>query len=98
MTDAIRAEHTPGPWMATPSGPKMAFFQPFAIGNPVQLVAGAFEDVTGGLLQAGANASLIAAAPEMLAALKVIAFMAGPYTEITAIALDAIAKARGERP
>jgi len=68
------AQHTRGPWSCGPSGWQMAdnYSQPFNVyqsGVP-NLIAGCFGDVRGGPEVAEANARLIAAAPDLLAALK----------------------------
>ena len=67
------SKHTPGPWMATTAGPVMeGYSQGHAIASLEQntLVAGCFSDVRGGTAIAAANAQLIAAAPDLLAALE----------------------------
>ena len=67
--------HTPGPWIHAHSGPVMqGYSQPFAIAQKGErnLVAGVFGDVKGGVDVTEANARLIAAAPELLEALKTV--------------------------
>lgn len=69
-----KAQHTPGPWIYAPAGKVMqGYSQPFGISqsDKANLVAGVFGDVAGGEEAAKANALLIAAAPELLEALKV---------------------------
>jgi hypothetical protein len=69
------AEFTPGPWTAAPTGEAMrGYSQPFGVASVADptLVAGVFGDVRGGEEAARANARLIAAAPDLLAALKAL--------------------------
>lgn len=63
------AEHSPGPWIYTTTGPTMrGYSQPFAVAQrgDTNLVCGVFGDTRGGLSVAEANAGLISAAPELL--------------------------------
>lgn len=86
--------HTPGPWFYSRNG------NPIYITGNWDKVAGTYADVAEIAQQeqseAQANARLIAAAPDMLAALKAIldetGGMGGPFTAARA----AIAKATGE--
>jgi hypothetical protein len=69
----MKATHTPGPWIASRknNGLKPLFYQP-----PVVLARGGYMTVADGLgdgPEAEANTKLIAAAPELLAALQEIA-------------------------
>lgn len=80
--------HTPGPWATYINGGKDGW-----IANAEgDLIACAVRDDT-----MAANARLIAAAPDLLAALQGLVGNKprGPYKDINA-ALDAIAKAKGE--
>lgn len=80
------SKHTPGPWLR--------------MGRSIGNGAGEIATVWGLRDErAIANARLIAAAPEMLAALKAIVDCAGPGAgpEI-GLALDAIQKATGDTP
>lgn len=65
-------KHTPGPWQYSSTGPTMlGYSQPYAVaqeGVP-NLICGCFDDVNGGIDTAQANARLIAAAPDLYAAL-----------------------------
>ena len=99
------AAHTPGPWNFCTTGPVMkGYQQPYAIAQIGErnLIAGAFGDVRGGEEIAHANARLISAAPELLAALEetVSCFVGStqwdgePPAQIQR-ARAAIAKARG---
>lgn len=69
-------KHTPGPWRFFDNAGKnmQGYCQPSGVTgtgeNLGQLVCGCFGDVRGGEDQAKANARLIAAAPELLGALK----------------------------
>jgi hypothetical protein len=101
--------HTPGPWRHAPTGPTMrGYSQPFGVASvdygPAFLVCGCFGDIKGGPDEAEANARLIAAAPELLAALKECAERLQPHIKHTEdlvahmSAVKAIAKATGEQP
>ena len=75
METETKVKHTPGPWNSAPTGSNMRdkYTQPFGVAtyekNPT-LIAGCFGDVRGGIDAAEANARLIAAAPQLLEALK----------------------------
>lgn len=104
---------TPGPWHAGPTGPVMRekYSQPFGVGESgtVNLIAGVFGDVRGGEEVAEANACLIAAAPDLLAACELALKRIDPNPD-DRIALEewaaeacyalsaAIAKATGATP
>lgn len=67
------SQHTPGPWVKALTGQVMhSYSQPIAIAqqSAANMVAGVFDDVSGGRDVADANARLIAAAPDLLAALE----------------------------
>lgn len=66
-------KHTPGPWTFSTTGKIMqGYSQGLAIAQygEANLIAGIFSDVRGGDETAKANAALIAAAPDLLEALK----------------------------
>ena len=92
-----KSEFTPGPWIYSSTGPTMlGYSQPYAIAEKGKgnLIAGCFDDVQGGIDTALANARLISAAPELLAALEACL----PSTmdgDACALGHAAIAKARG---
>jgi len=69
-----KAAFTQGTWMASgPTGQTMqGYSQPWAVvvQEKATLVCGCFGDTSGGIEAAEANAKLIAAAPELLAALE----------------------------
>jgi hypothetical protein len=104
------ASFTPGPWEDYAAGPRMQhdYMQPFAIAQTGQLnlVAGTFGDVQGGEEVAKANARLIAAAPDLLAAIQLLHDNLAEYQRINNIggyenhdmkmARAAIKKARGQ--
>lgn len=91
-----RASHTPGPWFTKREGFSTIYVEARIGGGWVQEIA-ACGPTANGSTEQDANARLIAAAPEMLAALKAIVDCAGPGAgpEI-GLALDAIQKATGE--
>lgn len=68
------SKHTPGPWISNRAGSNMSnnHSQPFAIAQEgkANIIAGVFGDVQGGEEIAAANARLIAAAPDLLAAME----------------------------
>lgn len=92
--------HTPGPWIfyaagcaAVPPYVRVAKYWPQA--GAYQIIADCSHEVTGGT-ECEANARLIAAAPELLVALKeAIAFHDGEDNETLASWRSAIAKAEG---
>ena len=97
----MKTQHTPGPWKINK---KYSFsVETLSDGQGINIIAECSDP--DGIRSAGedsANAKLIAAAPDLLAALEAIIKMIGPYagqgrmdTEISA-ARAAIAKARGE--
>ena len=96
--------HTPGPWRYSHAGPVMrGYSQPFAIAQvgEANLIAGCFGDVRGGADTAEANARLISAAPDLLAALEEIVRIGRSHGRYAAnlaaaslVATQAIAKAR----
>ncbi len=101
------SNHTPGPWLAKKSmvpnlyGSRDVWDGDYKIisGNKTVAVV-MYYDVTE---KTKANARLIAAAPELLKALKVIAVWANnpsnngaDYGHIHALSMEAIAKAKGE--
>ena len=95
------SQHTPGPWVKAPTGPVMhGYSQPIAIAQQgaANMVAGVFDDVSGGRDVADANASLIAAAPDLLAVADMVLATATCHTDqaLVAAATEAIKKARGE--
>ena len=92
----MTAKHTPGPWHLGKEG---YYFQ--SVRDQNEHIT-ADVNITRSDGEGGANARLIAAAPDLLAALEAIIKMIGPYAgqgrmdaEIAA-ARSAIAKARGE--
>jgi len=98
--------HTPGPWDHYPTGPRMRdmYQQPFCITQRwlPNMIAGIFGDGRGGLDAAKVNAALIAAAPDMLAALRALSpgfgagLQSGLYKQtMVTDALAAIARAEG---
>jgi len=109
--DASKTNPTPGPWVAEgPTGKNMreGYSQPWAVRTEpwdrCQIVCGCFGDI-GGDEVAKANAHLMAAAPDLLAALETCAALVRERAEYTgetfskealAKALTALAKARGE--
>lgn len=102
----MTAKHTPGPWMAHPyssvAGCPISA-QPDRAKNTIIIAAArsaAAEDLAAFRAEIEANARLIAAAPDMLAALERIADPAPGVKRLppwaVGIARAAIAKARGE--
>lgn len=87
------AQHTPGPWAVRPNG---ANSSPFGIEDAEQNhIASAIFEMTNGIEGARANARLIAAAPDMLAALKRLWELGQePYPEVERETADALADAR----
>jgi hypothetical protein len=96
MTD----KHTPGPWTVSVSGKENENCTVVADGIPVAIVNDdngnfAFKAVS----EIHANARLIAAAPDLLAALDVLLYPEKHLVNVATArerAQDAIAKARGE--
>ena len=102
----MEVKHTPGPWKYGPAGYNMRtnYCQGFTIasrGEHITLIAGCFNDVRGGEDVARANAELIAAAPDLLAALQAIVTDEGGTRSVSrdhliaVAARAAIAKATG---
>jgi hypothetical protein len=95
------AKHTPGPWDVTAvdhssGGSGAAPSTLFRVAFPSQ------KDFTGHVADkchgdSYANARLIAAAPELLEALKLAAAQLSHYEKVAPIIIGAIAKAEGER-
>ena len=92
-----QAGHTPGPWRAERTGPWDGWDGWEVIAKDGATVCNGLGSQRDPIREA--NALLIAAAPEMLAALKAIVDCAGPGAgpEI-GLALDAIQKATGDTP
>jgi hypothetical protein len=101
--DALTAEHTPGPWEV--GGPDDAYI--FAgSGSKQKRIAEIIEDELDSEFdycsteEANANAQLMAAAPEMLAALEKLVgwaqYMGGWDALVWKDAREAISKAKGE--
>jgi hypothetical protein len=90
------SKHTPGPWEATKG------YTPLVMaGETLICTPSARRDGIGGmqLSEVDGNANLIAAAPELLAALeRLIADISPDSAEVWRQAFDAVAKARGETP
>mgnify|MGYP003480899704 FL=1 len=82
----MSTKHTPGPWrFFDNAGSNMqGYSQPSGVAgtgeNLGQLICGCFGDVRGGEEQASANARLIAAAPDLLAALQLLQDAALPIS------------------
>ena len=108
----IVAAHTPGPWSASaPDGSYHDVIRIFVDADPegvapvaicpqrqsaiMSVMSGQKNDTT----EAAANGRLIAAAPDLLAALRLLVKQNGAFEQVTAAALnearDAIAKASG---
>lgn len=90
------ASHTPGPWVANRACGS-SDVRVFGCGYQLAILTG------GEITRDIANANLIAAAPEMLAALKMIAHATAPspddgghHENAYTLAIEAIAKAKGE--
>lgn len=101
-------KHTPGPWVYprdASKAPDLAIFSTVkpktAVSEHGPVVAHVvMADPITGLLTKGeyeANARLIAAAPELLEALKLVVTRCGPNATDGKIALAAIAKAEGTK-
>jgi hypothetical protein len=89
------SKHTPGPWAQDPTG-DIGWWQIGTLDRPVATVdAGDFWPIA----EAQANARLIAAAPEMLAACRMVLEMAVAWQPLTpgdiAEVKAAVAKAEG---
>jgi hypothetical protein len=86
-------KHTPGPWSAGEYAEGMQFY---VTSSDLTIVASAsFGDDAPEHVVARANARLIAAAPDLLAAVKSLVRRCGPNAEDGAMALAAIEKAEG---
>lgn len=87
----MNTRHTPGPWVPNP----LMLDQICTYGGEPTVVAYAYRDMPADIVIA--NANLIAAAPELLAALKNLAASFDPGTQFSelAAARAAIAKATG---
>ena len=94
------SKHTPGPWVHSITGSRMTdeYSQPFAVFQEghSNMIAGVFGDVSGGEEVARENARLIAAAPDLLEALKGVLRVADRATDEFDAARAAIAKAEGK--
>jgi hypothetical protein len=88
---------TPGPWQFAPTHGNMRdkYIQPFGVceASKENLICGCFGDVAGGEDVAEANARLIAAAPDLLAALQEVVAIADRKTDAFDRARAALAKA-----
>ena len=88
------SKHTPGPWIALRERTAGTFFNSYAIMQRDEIIAHTTTDIGA---KTEADARLIAAAPDLLAACE--ALVAGwehNLTEPMALVRAAIAKARGE--
>ena len=85
-------KHTPGPWATLPNGD--------VVGADGSLIAKIAEPIDMSMSEMWSNSELIAAAPDLLAALQQIASNADLYhpDTIREIATAAIAKATGGQP
>ena len=98
-----RPAHTPGPWTIHESALSSSLVKELHIGTPTRTAACVYDDCAAGVLvrsEVEANARLIAAAPDLLAALYSIAtdpsaIYSGANAHIGDIARAAIAKATG---
>ena len=76
MTPATTSPaHTPGPWTIHESAFSSALVKELHIGTPTRTAACVYDDCAAGILvrsEVEANARLIAAAPDLLAALECI--------------------------
>lgn len=90
-----KAKNTPGPWIVKQTSSGNPFVYEGATGKTVAGVALVKKDCD--REESEANARLIAASPELLAALEKIEYLAGCIAEpkLQQIARIAIAKARG---
>ena len=79
--------HTPGPWHATLH----------QVGDENNVRVADCYSLEKGHDTARANARLIAAAPDLLAALEALLLLADPCESAVGVARAAIAKARGEQ-
>jgi hypothetical protein len=90
----MKTQHTPGPWVADgynvkqPRGRYIAYTGPSHTPEDIYPKSCAMEDK--------ANANLIAAAPDLLAALEELLY--GHTDKAECMASAAIAKAKGEAP
>lgn len=88
-------KHTPGPWVLFGDGElRQLIIMP--AGRPGEIAAVQFPTDTSRDAEYDANAHLIAAAPELLAALKAVVAVADRRTDEFDAARAAIAKATGE--
>lgn len=92
-----QAQHTPGPWVASPN---IGYWM---VGAPVSEELPAHADRHIGNIYSEDNARLIAAAPDLLAALDQVDAYLSPfdgeedaYAEIRSVIQQAIAKAKGK--
>jgi len=93
-TEATTVKHTPGPWKASPLGRIYAPGYGWEGAEIAHVQFKALDTQTFDTLQSEANARLIAAAPEMLEALKV-ALSADPNLANHGYYKRVIAKAEG---
>ncbi len=92
----MSAKHTPGPWTTDPEGHIRAPYPNHAPGISIaRMTCFGAHDVH---MAMGANASLISAAPDLLAALEYIMAWDSDWTveQARTMARAAIAKAKGE--
>lgn len=95
----MTTQHTPGPWLVTREGRDgREIIVRSSVEVPDEYDGGTYQPLVADLYRGGVgnihDANLIAAAPELLAALQ--AFIDGGYDRETAI--TAIAKATGKTP
>jgi len=97
-----RPAHTPGPWTIHESAFSSSLVKELHIGTPTRTAACVYDDCAAGISvrsEVEANARLIAAAPELLAALEALCedkYLADPINaDRMRAARAAIAKAKG---